>query len=271
MPDLLLEDVTLRYDQSGEGPDIVWIAGGDQPGSDWHLFQTPAFDDAFRSTTFDARGAGATESREPPPWPISLLAADCAALIEAVCRPPVFLVGLSMGSLMVQELALERPDLVRCAVAMGTASHASGYQSDWMRAEVEFRRAGGELPRPFATTHYGVYMYPPDVLGDEALWEKLRPLVERDYGSRDGEFLAAQWQACIDFDSRDRLAGCRVPLHVIAFSHDVQTPPPLGAQVAAAVPDGELHLLEGLGHCSCFGHRPDVVNEEIRAIIERYA
>src|SRR5262245_50551436 len=111
MPELELTDVTLFYEQRGDGPDLFWLAGGDQPGSDWHVWQTPAFPD-FRNTTYDARGVGQTRSHTPPPWPIALYGEDAAALIEAVCEPPVLLVGLSMGSLIAQQVALDRPDLV---------------------------------------------------------------------------------------------------------------------------------------------------------------
>ena len=138
---------------------------------------------------------------------------------------------------------------------------------EWEQAEVDFRRDGGRLSVPFATAHYGVFMYPAEVLGDDDLWERVRPLVERDYGSRDDEGLAAQWDACVQFDSLDRLPGCAVPLHVIAFEQDVQTPPARGKVVADTAPDGHFHLLAGLGHCSAFGHRPDVVNACIREII----
>ncbi len=113
-------------------------------------------------------------------------------------------------------------------------------------------------------------MYPSEVLGDDELWAKVRPIVSRDYGARDGVGLAAQWQACVEFDSLDRLPGCQVPLHVIAFSQDVQTPPARGKVVADTAPLGEFHLLEGLGHCSAFGHKPEVVNTCIREIAERY-
>ena len=98
---LRCEGAVLHYDQSGEGPDIVWVPGGDNVGSDW-AHQVAAFDADFRNTTYDPRGAGETEALAPPPWPISDFAADCAALIESVCEPPVFLVGLSMGSLIVR-------------------------------------------------------------------------------------------------------------------------------------------------------------------------
>jgi pimeloyl-ACP methyl ester carboxylesterase len=118
MPELRLRDVELFYEQSGDGPDIVWLAAGDNPGSNWRRFQTPAFDGGFRSTTYDARGVGATVSSSPPPWGIDEHAADCAALIEAVCDPPVSLVGLSMGSLIAVQ-PHDRPDLVARAIVNG--------------------------------------------------------------------------------------------------------------------------------------------------------
>jgi pimeloyl-ACP methyl ester carboxylesterase len=270
MPHLPLAEVDLHYEQRGEGPDLVWLAGGDQPGSDWYLYQIPDFEDSFRNTTYDARGVGQTSCREPPPWPMREYGKDCSALVEAVCEPPVVLVGLSMGSLIAQQVSLDRPELVRCAVLMGTYARASGYVLEWETAEVEFRRDGGRLSKPFATAHYGAFMYPSEVLGDDELWARLRPLVERDYGERDPEGLAAQWEACVEFDSLDRLPGCQVPLHVIGFSQDMQSPPARGKLVADTAVNGHFHLLEGLGHCSAFGHRPDLVNACIREIVEQY-
>jgi pimeloyl-ACP methyl ester carboxylesterase len=82
--------------------------------------------------------------------------------------------------------------------------------------------------------------------------------------------LAAQWQACLDYDSTERLPKCQVPLHVIGFSEDVQTPPQRASQVAELAADGTFHLLEGLGHGSAFGHRPEVVNEKLRSILTAY-
>jgi pimeloyl-ACP methyl ester carboxylesterase len=259
--------VRLHYDQIGTGPDIVWLAGGDQSGSSWHDYQVPSFSDRYRCTTYDARGVGETECDLPLPWPIADYGADCIKLIEAVCDPPVFIVGLSMGSLIAQQVALDRPDLVRCAVCMGTYARANRYVRDWEQGEVDFRRAGGTLTPEIATSHYAVLMYPSEVLGDDELWAKVRPIVLRDYSRRDGPELAAQWEACVEFDSLERLPSCTVPLHVVGFSQDVQAPPALGQMVADSAPQGHFHLLEGLGHCSCFGHRPEVVNAQIHEIL----
>jgi 3-oxoadipate enol-lactonase len=260
--------VSLYYEQSGSGPDIVWLAGGDQRGSSWHDYQLPAFVDRFRCTTYDARGVGDTQCDLPLPWTIADYGADCIGLIEAACEPPVLLVGLSMGSLIAQQVALDRPDLVRCAVWMGTYARANTYVREWEQGEVDFRRAGGQLSRELAMSHYAVLMYPSEVLGDDELWARVRPIVMRDYSERSGPELAAQWEACVQFDSLARLPHCEVPIHVIAFSEDMQSPAPHGRLVAETVPDGHFHLLNGLGHCSCFGHRPDTVNSQILEILD---
>ena len=262
---------SIYFEQSGAGPDLVWLAAGDQRGSIWRRYQTPAFDAEYRNTTYDARGVGQTTSQSPPPWSIADHAADIIDLIEARCSPPVALVGLSMGSLIAQEVAFTRPDLVRVAVVMGTCVRKTGFIREWEQAEIDFRRAGGRLTPGFALAHYAFLLYPASALGDDRLWARLRDLVADDFAERDGEMLAAQWEACLEYDSTERLPHCQVPLHVIGFSEDVQTPPQRARQVAELAANGTFHLLEGLGHGSAFGHRPDLVNDRIQGILTSHA
>ena len=69
MPELELPGVTAFYEQRGDGPDLFWLAGGDQPGSDWHVWQTPAFPDfATPRTTRAASGKPSLRRRRPGPW-----------------------------------------------------------------------------------------------------------------------------------------------------------------------------------------------------------
>ena len=268
MPELAVSGATLAYRQSGRGPDVVWLAAGDNPGDNWRLYQTPAFEDAYRSTTYDARGVGATSSASEPPWAIDVHAADLAALIEAVCEPPVVVIGLSMGSLVAVQIAHDRPDLVRGAAVMGTCVRKTGFMLEWEEAEIAFRRQGGTLPPAFATAHYAMQYFPADALGDDETWERIKPMVTAGFAERDGAMLAAQWQACLDFDSSELLPQIRVPIHAVAFSEDVQTPPRRVREVAELAADGRFHLLQGLGHGSAFGHRPDVVNATLRTIVD---
>jgi hypothetical protein len=63
---------------------------------------------------------------------------------------------------------------------------------------------------------------------------------------------------------------CTVPLHAVAFSQDVQTPPQRVREVAALAPTGEYHELERCGHGSAFGHRPHEVNALLGSILAHH-
>ena len=269
MPSVTVGQTDIVYHQSGEGPDIVWIAGGGDNGSPWRKWNTPAFDDAFRSTSFANRGVGETVCRAPEPWTIADLAADAAGLIEAVCNPPVAVVGLSMGALTVLQLALDRPDLLTVGVAMGCAASGSeGWLGYYMQAEVDYRKAGGSLSGRMSTLHYASMLYPAQVLGDPAMFPIIEEMLGGEFEEDNEVSLIGQWQACIDFDVSDRLPHCTAPLHIFAFEQDVQAPPQFGRKVAEITPTATLHEFAGMGHCSVYGHRHETLNAEIRKIVE---
>ena len=262
--------VSLHVLQEGEGPDLLWIPGGDQTAADWYE-QFAAFSREYRCTSFDPRGAGQTVCDAPMPWTIGDMARDAVAVIKAVCEPPVVAIGLSMGALIVQELGVAWPADVRLGIAMGSRVGQSAYMREWEGAQVRFSAGGGQLPDDYALIHHALQMYPAEVFGDDELWAKVKPFVARAYADtgRDPAHLAAQWQACLDYNAAPRLANFAPPLHVLGFSHDVQTPPELGRRLADAVPRGHFHLLDGLAHCSMFGHRPEVVSACIRSILQQ--
>jgi pimeloyl-ACP methyl ester carboxylesterase len=81
--------------------------------------------------------------------------------------------------------------------------------------------------------------------------------------------LVPQWDASLRFDQRDALRHVEVPVHVIAFAEDVQAPPQDGEEVARLVPGAEVHLLDGMGHGSWYGHAHDRINAYIEAIARR--
>jgi thioesterase CepJ len=262
---------TIHYEQVGEGPDVVWVSGGGGTASSWDAYQLPYFRRGFRNTTFDGRGVGGTVCELPLPWTLEQFALDTAELIAAVCEPPVALVGHSFGAGIVQQVALDRPELLRCAIAIGTGARSVGWTWDYQMAEIEWRRAGGSLDGMMAVCHYAAMYYPARVLGDRELWPKLRDELLEYYETDTNETsLIAQWEPCVRFDQTARLPECRVPLHVVAFDQDVQAVPQDGEEVAALCPTAEYHLFEGMGHCSIFGHSHDVLNPFIKGIVERY-
>jgi pimeloyl-ACP methyl ester carboxylesterase len=55
------------------------------------------------------------------------MADDCAAMIREVCKPPVIVVGLSMGGYITLQMAVSYPELTRFAIAMGAAARPTGF------------------------------------------------------------------------------------------------------------------------------------------------
>jgi pimeloyl-ACP methyl ester carboxylesterase len=271
MPFFQGSSATLYYEQTGSGPDIVWVGGGGTRGHDWQRFQTPFFDPRFRSTVFDNRGIGATTCDKPLPWPIEEFAADLADLAKGVCDGPAVFIGSSLGSAIVQQLAVDRPELVRCAIVMGTGAWSTGWGWDYQEAEIDFRRRGGKLDGMMAVTHYASMLYPARALGDRVLWPKLKALLLEWVDSGDNEeSLVPQWDASLRFDQRERLPSVRAPVHVIAFAEDVEAPPQDGEELARLIPNAEFHLMEGMGHGSWYGHAHDELNPYFEAILRRY-
>ena len=271
MPHFAGSAASICYDQTGNGPDIVWVGGGGSRGRDWQRFQTPHFDAGFRSTVFDNRGIGETRCELPLPWTIADFAADVAELARAVCAGPVALVGSSLGSAIIQQVAIDHPDIVRCAVVMGTVAWSTGWGWDYQEAEIEFRRAGGELTGMMAVAHYAAMLYPARALGDRELWPKLKALMLEWIDSGENEAsLVPQWDASLRYDQRAALPGVTVPVHVIAFEEDVEAPPQDGEEVARLIPGAELHLMPGMGHGSWYGHAHDTLNPYIERLIRRH-
>lgn len=271
MPSFTGTQSTIQYEQSGEGPDIVWVGGGGARGADWRMFQTPHFDAAFRSTTYDNRGIGGTICNAPMPWGIADFARDLAELVRAVCRPPVCFVGSSLGSAITQQVAIDYPELVRCAVVMGTGAWSTGWGWDYQEAEIEFRKAGGSLGGMMGVTHYAAMLYPARALGDRVLWPKLRTLLlEWMESGTNEDSLVPQWDASLRFDQRAELPKVRVPVHVIGFAEDVEAPPQDGEELAQMIPGARFHLMEGMGHGSWYGHAHDRLNPYIEGLIRQH-
>lgn len=260
------EGVTMRVVTEGQGPCIVFVPGGDQPAEAYtQLFAR--LSGQFRCVSYDPRGAGETAA-PPPPWSMADYAKDCARVIDAVCDGKAIVSGLSLGGLVTQATAVDFPEKVRMAIPMGTAAYIDGFTRDWMQAEVDIRKAGITLPDYFLAPHYAVYAFPAKALADHALWAEIKEAYTARFRDRDPQDTIHQWEACLEFDCREALTSCPVPFRVIGFSEDIQTPPSMCKLVADLSPDGVFHEIPGLGHVSMSRHRPDLVAERLRDILD---
>ena len=67
----------------------------------------------------------------------------------------------------------------------------------------------------------------------------------------------------MDVDQRHAVPNVRVPALVVVGEHDRITPPAAAVELAGALPDGRLVVVEGAGHMAMLG-RPVELDRELR-------
>lgn len=116
MKTFLSDDGQLAYAEAGpdDGPLVVLLHSGFADHTVWR-WQAPELAERFRVVAMDLRGHGRSANASRPFRP----ADDVAALIRHLDTGPAVVVGVSMGSGIAVETALEYPELVRALVISG--------------------------------------------------------------------------------------------------------------------------------------------------------
>ncbi len=186
------------------------------------------------------------------PYTLGAMAADAAALLDALGIASAHVWGASMGGMIAQRLAAEHLQKVRSLTLMMTTSGARHLP----QASVRVQRA--LLARPASgseadiTEHYvrlfrliGSPQYPAPEAESRAF---LRSVVQRG-GTQSAPGVARQLTAiAADGDRTALLARITAPTSVIHGAADPLVPPASGTQLANAIRGARLDLIPGMGH-----------------------
>ncbi len=121
MPVAKVGEINLSYKVSGEGHPLILINGFG--GTKNALFAVArAFAKHHRVVTFDNRGSGGSD-KPTSPYGINTMAGDTIRLMDFLGIEKAHLIGLSMGGMIAQEMAIDhshRVDkLVLCSTSAG--------------------------------------------------------------------------------------------------------------------------------------------------------
>lgn len=114
MPTIDINDTTLYYQRTGQGPAMLFVHGMCGDAEVW-ADQARRFSDRFTCVRYDRRGHSRS-ARGTSTISDALHADDAAALIEALELGPCLLVGSSGGAAIGVEVALRHGHLLRGAV-----------------------------------------------------------------------------------------------------------------------------------------------------------
>jgi len=132
MPNVDAGGTELYYERSGGGEPLLMIQGMSATRLAWGRPFLSELEQSFECIVFDNRGMGESGQAELP-FTIADLAADTAGLLDALGLETVHVLGISMGGMIAQELALAHPERIR-TLTIG-ASYCGGPSSTLMAPE----------------------------------------------------------------------------------------------------------------------------------------
>jgi pimeloyl-ACP methyl ester carboxylesterase len=245
MPSVDAGGTELYYERAGSGEPLLLIQGMSATHLTWGRPFLSLLEQDFDCIVFDNRGMGKSGQAELP-FTIADMAADTVGLLDALDIETAHVVGISMGGMIAQELALAHPERIR-TLTIG-ASYCGGPEGSLMAPEdlqlLGTAYASGEPEQVF-----------------RAMWEiNLSPTFRED-DSRFAAFtemgsalpapqpvVLQQMRACGAHDTHERLTQIHLPTLVIHGDADRLLGYPNGRQISSLIPDARLATLEGIGH-----------------------
>jgi len=232
--------IDIRYDVAGQGS---WLILSHSLATDLSLWddQMAALTARFRVLRFDTRGHGGSSAPDLP-YDFTMLAADVVGLMDALDVRKAHFVGISMGGMIAQHVALTTPERIDRLVLVSTTS---GYPPEaramWGDRIAAVRAQGME---PLVAPTLERWFTPP--------WRQTHPIVMDRIGGLIRATPAAGYigsgQAIAGLDTNSRLPALRFPTLVIAGADDAGTPPAMGSKIAEQVPGARFDLIESASH-----------------------
>jgi len=256
---------TVHYVRRGEGEPLLLIQGMSGNHLAWGEPFLGELERDFDIVAYDHRGVGHS-SPVTGPFTVTELADDAAALIEALGWPSAHVVGISMGGMVAQELALRHPDRIRtltlgCTYCGGEGSALASNQVSTKLAEAML---SGDPDRAIATA-YEVNVssgYGADRSAYATFYEMATALPTAV------PVIMLQLQAIQEHDTLDRLGEIRAPTLVIHGTVDEMLPYANAVLIASRIPNAHLETLEDVGHMFWW-EQPQRSAAAIRALVER--
>jgi 3-oxoadipate enol-lactonase len=236
-----LENTKLhfRIDGPDDGAPVVFA---NSLGTDFRLWDPilPLLPKGLRILRFDKRGHGLSACPAAP-YSMGSLITDTEQLMDLTGFKDAMFVGLSIGGMIAQGLAVKRLDLIRAMVLSNTAAKI-GNPAMWNERIAAVNEGGvealadGVIERWFSKG----FCAGPDI----DLWRNM-------LAQQSNAGYAGCCAAISGTDFYTPTSGLRLPTLGIAGTEDGSTPPDLIRETVDLIPGSQFHLMRKAGHLPC--------------------
>lgn len=252
--------IELYYERAGDGEPLLLIQGMSGTHVAWGKPFRSALEAEFDCVAFDNRGVGLSGAVSEP-FTIAEMAADTAALLDALEIESAHVLGISMGGMIAQELALAQPERLRsltlgCTYCGGPGSQLMDPADFQGLAET---MASGDQDRVFRAMYE--LNLSPGFRAEESRYAEFVAMAEAVPVPR--RTVELQLQAILGHDTSARLPGLSLPTLVIHGILDRVLGYPNGPLIASLIPGAQLETLEEVGHMFWW-EQPERAAEMIR-------
>ncbi|QMU58580.1 MAG: 3-oxoadipate enol-lactonase [Boseongicola sp.] len=241
-----LDGLKVHYRDDGDlrGAPVVFA---NSLGTDLRMWDkvVDRMPEGLRLIRYDKRGHGLSEC-PPAPYSMGALISDAEALLDHLHVRDAVFVGLSIGGMIAQGLAIKRLDQIRALVLSNTAAKI-GTKDTWEDRIAAVQEDGLEVMA--------------DAIMQRWFSSGFRTKTElqgwRNMLTRQP---AAGYIGCCaaisNTDFYTTTANLTLPTLAIAGSEDGATPPDLVRETAALIKGANFKLVRGAGHLPCI-EKPD--------------
>jgi pimeloyl-ACP methyl ester carboxylesterase len=255
MPRVKCGDITLNYEERGQGPAFLFIPGLVGLLNAWE-FQLAEFSKRYRCIAFDHCGAGDSDKPKdvtPASYSTQAIARDAIGLLDALGIDQAHVAGTSTGGCVLQNLAIDYPDRLRCCI----------FSNTWIKADEYINRV--QITRKRIALCYGPeeYVKVSSLFTNGAMQfrydlDKVMELERRALKTvASVEVLAARLDMTMAHDRTAELHKIKNPSLIVGTRDDATVPSYQSEDLHKAVKRSKLVILEEGGHYSYRRHWQD--------------
>ena len=255
-----IQGIAMHYEVSGQGP---WLMLSHSLGAHMGMWapQLRALEAHFTVLRYDTRGHGQTAA-SPGPYTLDQLADDAWALLRHVGAERAHWVGLSLGGMIGQTLAIRHPAcLHKVVIADSTGKAAPNAAQMWgERATIARTQGMAALAQPTLSR----WFTPAFAEANPALMKEIGEMIS----NTPAEGYAGCCAAVSHIDTLQGLAGLNHPGLVIVGAQDMATPPAMSETIHKHWPGSALLQIEDAAHLANI-QQPEVFTQAVLDFLQR--